>query len=203
MKILIRIAALAALAIVSTTAEAQTPPTPARIRGTVEAVDGNTLTIKAREGGTAKVTLDDKTRLSVTIKASFADVKPGAYLGIAAVPQKEGPQKAASVIIFPEAARGTGEGHRGWDLAPESTMTNATLDQSVDSVDGRIVTMKYKGGETKIEIGKDLPIMTIRPGMRDELKAGTVVLVNGQVQADGTVAAGSVIMGKDGVDPLL
>ena len=177
--------------------------TPVRIRGAIEGIEGNTLTVKARGGGTAKVTLEEKTRLSVTIKASFADVKPGVYLSIAAVPQKEGPQKAASVIIFPEAARGTGEGHRGWDLAPESTMTNATLDQSVDSIDGRIVTMKYKDGETKIEIGKDLPIMAIRPGMRDELKVGTVVVVNGQVQADGSVIAASIIMGKDGVDPLL
>ena len=190
---------LATIALATANALAQTKPI--RVRGTIEAVDGNTLTVKAREGQSVKVLVDDKTRFAIVIKASFADVKPGAYLGIAALPQKDAPQKALEVVVFPEAMRGTGEGHRGWDLEPESTMTNATLSEAVSSVSGQTITMKHKDGETKIDVSKDIPIVTFKPGAKADATASTVVFIGGQVQPDGTVTAASVTMGKHGVNP--
>ena len=199
MNFALRIATLATLSFVSTNVLAQTKPI--RVRGTIKAVDGNTLIVKAREGQTIKVFVDDKTRYSIVIKASFGDIKPGAYLGIAALPRKDAPQKALEVVVFPEALRGTGEGHRGWDLEPESTMTNATLSEAVSSVNGQTITMKYKDGETKIDVSKDIPIVTFKAATKADATPSTVVFIGGLTKADGTVAAASVTMGKDGVNP--
>ncbi|MBY0611845.1 MAG: hypothetical protein K2P80_06640 [Beijerinckiaceae bacterium] len=199
MNFALRLATIATLSILSTNALAQTKPI--RVRGTIEAVDGNTLSVKAREGQMVKVLVDDKTRYAIVIKASFEEVKPGAYLGIAALPQKDAPQKALEVVVFPEAMRGAGEGHRGWDLEPESTMTNATLSEAISSVKGQTITMKYKDGETKIDVSKDIPIVTFKPGAKTDATPSTVVFIGGQVQPDGTVTAASVTMGKDGVNP--
>ena len=171
------------------------------MRGTIVTVSPDSVVVQSREGRAVTVKIGEKVNYLVVVKAAREDIKPGAYLGIAAEPQKEGPQKALEVVVFPEAARGSGEGHRAWDLTPESTMTNATLADSVQALDGQVVTMKYKDGETKIVIPKDVPIVTTKPGMRDDLKPGVAVVVFGQTAEAGAVTAGAIAVGKDGVNP--
>ena len=124
---------------------AQTPPV--RIRGTIEKVDGSTLTIKARDGQTMQVELADNPTIRTVVKKTVADIKQGLFVGITAMPQPDGTQKAVEIHIFPEAARGTGEGHRPWDLMPNSTMTNANVDSEVAISDGKKLVLKYKDGE--------------------------------------------------------
>src|SRR5215470_14873184 len=121
-----------------------------RVRGTIEKVDGNTLTVKSREGATVTAVMPDNVRLTATVKASLEDVKPGVYVGVSAMPQADGSQKAIAIHIFRESQRGTGEGFGPWDLQPGSTMTNATVDSTVAGVDGQVITVKYKDGEKKV-----------------------------------------------------
>src|SRR6202165_3706637 len=119
------------------------------VRGTIERVEGQTLVVKSRDGAELKVVLDDNALIVGIVKASLSDIKPGLFLGVTGMPQADGSQKAIEVHIFPEAMRGTGEGHYPWDLRPQSTMTNANVshvEQTVTSVDGRMLTMKYKAG---------------------------------------------------------
>jgi len=127
----------------------QAPPT-VRVRGTIASIDGSTLTVKARDGAEMKVKLADNAPVNEMMKASLAEVKTGAYVAVTGMPQPDGTQKALAVYIFPEAQRGLAEGHRPWDFAPNSTMTNATVDTQAGGVDGQTLTLKYKDGEQKI-----------------------------------------------------
>src|ERR1700743_2494564 len=145
------VASLATTLVLTVSAEAQKPQ-PVRIRGTIEAVDGNTLTVKSREGTEEKVSMTDKIAVVGIAKSSLSDVKEGSYIGVSAMPQPDGSQKALAVHIFPEAMRGAGEGFRAWDLRPNSTMTNATVAQSVAGVDGQNIEVKYKDGEKKVVV---------------------------------------------------
>jgi outer membrane lipoprotein SlyB len=131
----------------------------ARVRGTIESIDGSTYVIKARDGVELKVALADKAQIAAVVKASLSDIKPGLFVGVTAIPQADGSLSALEVHIFPEAMRGTGEGHYSWDLRPQSTMTNANVDQVVTAVDGQTLTLKYKDGEKKIFVAADTPIV--------------------------------------------
>jgi Domain of unknown function (DUF5666) len=175
--------------------------TPTRIRGTVEKLDGRTLIVKSRENQQLAITLSDDLRVSAVAKADLADIKPGDYIGSAAVKGTDGKLHAQEVLIFPEAARGTGEGHRPWDLTPDSTMTNATVAEVVDVGKGRLLKLKYKGGENEIEVPMEAPIVTLAPGDRSLLQPGTVVFISATRNADGSLAASRVVAGKDGVQP--
>ena len=137
------------------TASAQT----SRVRGTIEKVDGNTLLVKTREGANVTVKLTDNAQVNGVAKAALADIKQNSFIGITAMPQPDGTQKAIEVHIFPEARRGAGEGHRPWDLVPNSTMTNANVEQLVTAVDGPMLTMKYKDGEKKISVPNNATIV--------------------------------------------
>jgi len=128
------------------TALAQQAPAPMRVRGQIEKVDGNTLTVKARDGATMAVNVPDNVRVTGLVKASLADIKPNSYIGVTAMPQPDGSQKAIAIHIFTEAQRGTGEGHRPWDLRPGSTMTNAAVETTAAS-DGQVLTVKYKSAD--------------------------------------------------------
>jgi hypothetical protein len=130
-----------------------------RVRGTIETIDGPTYVIKARDGGELKVALADKAQIAAVVKASLADIKQGLFVGVTGMPQADGSQNALEVHIFPEAMRGTGEGHYSWDLRPKSTMTNANVDQVVTAVDGQTLTLKYKDGEKRIFVPADTPIV--------------------------------------------
>ena len=173
-----------------------------RVRGTIERVDGPVYVVKARDGAELKVTLADNVLVVAIIKASLADIKPGMFVGVTGMPQVDGSQKAVEVHIFPESMRGTGEGHYPWDLRPQSTMTNANVEQVVAGVDGQTLTMKHKDGETKIVVPPDVPVVTYEKGDKDDLKAGTKIFIAaGKKQADGTVQAPRINYGKDGLTP--
>jgi hypothetical protein len=187
------------------TALAQQAPAPMRVRGQIEKVDGNTLTVKARDGATMAVNVPDNVRVTGLVKASLTDIKPNSYIGVTAMPQPDGSQKAIAIHIFSEAQRGTGEGHRPWDLRPGSTMTNAAVETTATGVDGQVLTVKYKSAdkteEKKVVVPPDAAIVAFQPGEKSELKSGAQVIILVQKQADGTLTATSVNVGRDGVTP--
>jgi hypothetical protein len=180
---------------------AQQPPT-VRVRGTIDAVDGATLTIKTREGRDVKAKLADNAMVVAVVKASYADIKQGSFIGVTGMPQADGSQKCMEIHIFPEAMRGTGEGHRPWDLQPQSTMTNATVDQ-VTAVGDHEITLKYKDGEKKVVIGPECPIVTYAPSDKAELKPGAKIFINAATkQEDGTLAVPRINVGRDAAPPM-
>jgi hypothetical protein len=192
-------AAVAALMGLASTAGAQDT---VRVRGAIERVDGPVYVVKARDGSEVKVTLADNALVVAIVKASLSDIKVGSFVGVTGMPQVDGTQKAVEVHIFPEAMRGTGEGHRPWDLQPKSTMTNANVEQVVAGVDGQTLLMKHKDGETKVVVPPDAAIVTYAKGDKSELKPGTkIFIVAANKQADGTLQAPRINYGKDGLTP--
>jgi hypothetical protein len=173
-----------------------------RVRGTIERQEGPIYVVKARDGAELKVTLMDNGIVVALVKASLADIKPGLFVGSTGMPQPDGSQKAIEVHIFPEAMRGTGEGHYPWDLQADSTMTNANVEESVASVDGQTLTLKYKTGEKKIIVTPQTVIVTYNPGDKADLKPGTKIFVAAaKKQPDGTLQAARINYGKDGLTP--
>ena len=190
------IAVIAALAAVPALAQQ-----PQRVRGTIESVDGSTLVIKQGEGPDVTVKLTDNVQVFGVVPATLADVKPGAFIAVGAMPQPDGSQKAIQVMIFAESQRGLGEGFRPWDR-PGTTMTNATVDTTVAGVDGQEVTVKYKDGEKKIIIGKDVVIRAYVAGDKSELKPGAhIAIVRADKLPDGTLQTARINVGRDGVVP--
>src|SRR6516165_3723491 len=179
---------------------AQESPT-VRVRGIIERVDGPAYVVKARDGAELKVTLADKPQIAGIVKASLSDIKQGSFVGVTAMPKADGTLSAVEVHIFPESMRGTGEGHYPWDLRPQSTMTNANVDQIVTAVDGRTLTLKYKDGEKKIFIPTDAPIVTYVPGDKNDLKPGAKVFIIAVKQPDGTLQGRAWRVGREGVTP--
>lgn len=174
-----------------------------RVRGTVEAVDGPILTVKSRDGRTTyKVRMADNVAVRGIIKAALSDIKANSFIGVTGMPQADGSQKAVEIHIFPEALRGTGEGHRPWDLMPNSTMTNATVEQMVKGVSGDEITLKYKEGDKKVVVTPETAIVTYAPGTKDELKPGAKIFIAGATKKDdGTLEAASISVGRDGITP--
>ena len=176
-----------------------------RVRGTIERVEGQTYVVKSREGTELKVVLADNALVVAIVKASISDIKPGSFVGITGMPQADGSQRAIEVHIFPEAMRGTGEGHYSWDLRPQSTMTNASvvkIEQTVTEVNGRVLSMKYKDGEKKIVVPANAPIVTYVPSDKSELKPGVqIFILAAKKLPDGTLQAPRINFGKDGLTP--
>ncbi len=198
-RILAAVAVLAAAAALSCAAAQQ--PQRLRIRGAVEKVDGNTVVVKAADGADVTLTLAPNAQIVGVAKATLADIKPGSFIGSAAMPQPDGSQKALEVHIFAESQRGTGEGHRPYTI-PNSTMTNGTVGAMVTATDGGTLTVKYKGGEKKILVPPGVPIVRYEPGDRGELKPGVhVTALNAVKKPDGTVEAPRLNVGRDGVVP--
>ena len=194
-------AVVAAASLFATAALAQAPAT-VRIRGAIEAVDGPVLTVKSREGTEVKVHLANDVVVIGIAKSALSDVKPGSYIGVSAMPQEDGSQKALAVHIFPEAMRGTGEGFRAWDLKPNSTMTNATVAETVAGTDGQNIMVKYKDGEKKVVVGPDTPIVAFVTGNKDELKPGAKIIIFGATKKeDGTLETNRLGVGLDGITP--
>jgi len=176
---------------------------PVRVRGTIDRVEGDTYIVKARGGAELKVTLAEKAMVVALIKASLADIKQGSYVGVSGMPQADGSQKAREVHIFPEAMRGVGDGHRGWDLQPTSTMTNGNVEQATASSDGQVLMLKYKDGEKKIVVSSDTPIVVYVPGERSELKPGASIFIAAAVkQPDGSLQAPRVNVGRGVAPPM-
>jgi hypothetical protein len=194
-------ASLTALTVFATAAWAQQSPM-VRIRGTIEAVDGSMLTVKSRDGTDVKVNMTDNVQITGVAKIAMSEIKPGSYIGVSAMPEPDGTQKALAIHIFPEAMRGTGEGFRPWDLRPNSTMTNATVAETVASTDGQNITVKYKDGEKKVVVPPDTPIVTFIPGEKSELKPGAKIIIFGATKKeDGTLETNRVGVGVDGITP--
>jgi hypothetical protein len=192
-------AGASALLFAASTAAAQAP---VRVRGTVESVNGQTLSVEARPGGLMQVQLTDGARIVTLDRKSLADVKPGTFVGITAMPQPDGSQKAVEIHIFPEAMRGTGEGHYPWDLMPNSTMTNGNIGSQVVSKDGETLVLKYKDGEKMITVPANVEVVMFAPAGMADIKAGEKFFVpRGKRMADGAVEAAIIVIGSNGVDP--
>ena len=181
--------------------KAQEPPV--RIRGTIERVDGNVYIVKARAGDELKMRLADNALVVALIKATLADIKQGSYIGVSGLPQPDGTQKALEVHIFPDNMRGAGEGHRGWDLQPSSTMTNGNVEQAAASSEGQVLMLKYKDGEKRIIVSTDTPIVLYVPGDKSELTPGAHIFVSAAVkQPDGTLQVPRVNVGRGTAPPM-
>ena len=197
----IRAALFAVAAFAATAAQAQAPQT-VRLRGVIEKVDGNTVLAKSDKGDALTLNLAEKMLVVAVVKASLADIKDGAFIGSGAMPQPDGSQKAIEVHIFPEQMRGTGEGFRPWDGAPNSTMTNGTAGSAVTGVDGPVVTVKYKDGEKKIIVTPDVPIVRYEIADMSAVKLGAAFSIVAAVKKpDGSFDISRINVGRDGVVP--
>jgi hypothetical protein len=195
------VASLALVSVLGSMASAQQSPT-VRIRGTIEAVDGATLTIRSRDGADLKVRMTDNVAVFGVVKTALSEIKPGSYIGVSALPEPDGTQKALAVHIFPEAQRGAAEGFRPWDLRAGSTMTNATVAETVAGTDGQNILVRYKDGEKKVVVPPETPIVTFVAGDKSEVKPGAKIIIFGAVKKDdGTLEANRVNVGRDGITP--
>lgn len=159
---------------------AQTAPATVRLRGTVVSVAPASFVLKTREGEVVELQLADKLVVNEVYPIALADVQPGSFIGTAAMPQADGSQRAIAVTVFPDAARGTGEGHRPFDLQPQSTMTNATVAEVSSLGTGRRLQLKYKDGAQTVVVPPEAPIVTFRPGDRSLLVPGASVSLTAQ-----------------------
>ena len=192
-------AAAVASAFAVATASAQQPQVVPVI-GQIQSADGNLLVVKT-QAGEQKVALANNVVVWGLEKASVSDVAKGAFVGVGATPQADGSQKAIRVIIFAEAMRGTGEGHRPW-TRPNTTMTNATVDTTVSGVDGQNIMVKYKDGEKKIIVPPDARILAYQPGDKSELKLGALIaIVRAVKKPDGSLETNRVNVGRGEVVP--
>lgn len=182
------------------TAIAQTAP-PTRVRGTIAAVEGNALTVTSRDGSKLEVTLNDPLTVVTVKKVELSSIEPNSYVGIATRTGADGKLTALEVLVFPEAMRGAGEGHYGWDLEPGSMMTNGTVKGAVTATAGRELSVAYKDGTQTIVVPPTAPVVTFAPAERADLKAGAPVFFAATKNAEGKLSAGRVTVGKDGVAP--
>jgi hypothetical protein len=184
-------------------AAAQTAPesTPTRIRGTVEKLDGQALTVKSREGPVLTIDLAPNFTVSAVVKKSLADIKAGDYIAATSVKGTDGKLHAVEVRIFPEALRGTAEGQFPWDLLPESVMTNATVAGITAAPQGQALKVTYKGNESEILVGSDTPVFGYVAGDAALLKSGAAIFTVAQKKPDGSLSATRVTAEKDGLKP--
>jgi hypothetical protein len=174
---------------------------PARIRGEVVSFSGDTLTVHRRSGDTVTIDMKQDTPVTAVKNIKLADIKPGSFIGTAATTGTDGKMTATEVLVFPEAARGTGEGHYAWDLSPNSTMTNANVDQVVTGTSGRDLKLSYKGGSNTVTVPEGVPVVTFAPASRADLVAGKKVFVVASPVKETEFAASRVVVEKDGVAP--
>ncbi|HEX9397892.1 MAG TPA: hypothetical protein VF943_14255 [Burkholderiales bacterium] len=199
---MIRTVAALLIAAVFAVAVAQAPANPpVRIRGTVEKIDGQMLTVKANSGQSMTIKLADNFIVMGVAKASVADIGSGKFIGTTTVGERNGALVALEVHIFPENMRGTGEGHYDWDLRPESKMTNANVASVTTMGKDRVLTVQYKGGEKKVLVPENAVVVLFTPTERSELKPGASVFVNSQRQPDGSLTAPRVNVGLKGQVP--
>jgi hypothetical protein len=193
--------AIAMVAASTLYAIAQQPPSPSRVRGTVEGVDGDVLSVKSRSGEDVKLHMTGDIRVVGITRISLSDIKVGSFIGTTTVPGPDGIPTAVEVHVFPEDMRGTGEGSRPYDLRPNSTMTNATVAESVVGNDGHTLLVKYKDGEKKVVVASDTPVVTYVPADKSDLKAGAKVIAFMKKLPDGSFETNRVSVGRDGLTP--
>lgn len=175
--------------------------TPTRIRGTIAAVEAQKLTVVTREGPTVAISLTEPLAVNAVVALDLNAIKPNSFIGTAAMKKPDGSLVALEVLVFPESARGSNEGHFPWDLAPESTMTNAPVTATVETSNGRSLTLNVKGQTMTAEVPKGVPVVTFEPTDRAALKIGAAVFIGATKAPDGSLSAGRVLVGKDGVVP--
>ena len=181
-------------------AAAQSNPV-VRLRGTIESFSPPQLVIKERNGKTLALVVPDEARPAEVLPTDITTIQPGSFIGTAAMPRADGTLEALEVVVFPEAARGTGEGHYPWDLKPDSTMTNATVADLVKSADGRTLSLKYRDGEKKVVVPPGVPIVTFRPGDNSLLVKGAKAFIVAEQQEDGTHVVKRLLVGRNGFQP--
>lgn len=193
--------AVAMVAVSTIYAFAQRAPVPTRVRGTIESVSGDTMQVKSRSGEDVKLRIAPDVSVSGVTKISLADIKVGSFVGATTVPGPDGGDNAVEVHVFPENMRGTGEGSRPYDLKPNSSMTNATVSESVVGNDGHTLLVKYKDGEKKVFVPDNTPVVTFVPGDKGELKPGAKVVAFMKQLPDGSFETNRVSVGRDGLTP--
>jgi hypothetical protein len=193
--------AVAMVAVSTLYAIAQQPPSPSRLRGTIEGVDGDVIAVKSRGGEDVKLHMTSDMRVVGITKISLADIKVGSFIGTTTVPGADGTPSAVEVHVFPEDMRGTGEGSRPYDLKPNSTMTNATVAESVVGNDGHTLLIKYKDGEKKVVVSQETPVVTYVPGDKADLKAGAKIIAFIKKLPDGSYETNRISVGRDGLTP--
>jgi hypothetical protein len=193
--------ALAMVAASSVGALAQQSPTPSRVRGAIESVDGDVLAVKSRSGEDVKLHMTADMKVVDIVKISLADIKVGSFVGATTVPGPDGVPTAVEVHVFPEDMRGTGEGSRPYDLRPNSTMTNATVAESVAGNDGHTLLVKYKDGEKKVVVTPETPVVTYVAGDKPDLMAGAKVIAFVKKRPDGSYDSDRIGVGRDGLTP--
>ena len=171
-----------------------------RYRGTLEKVDGSTLTIKPRTGDSITVQFSNDTKILAATTGQLADIKSESYIGTAAIPQPDGTQKALQVTVFASSLRGTADGHYPWDLGSNSTMTNGAIG-SLSGTEGRTMLVKYQGGEKKVVVPEDVPVTLVDPGEKSIVVPGAKVVAFTKAGADGKLNAAVLIVGRNGTVP--
>ena len=179
---------------------AQTAGRPARLRGTIDSVTADTIQLTLSNNTKASAKLPANLRVTWLTVAQPDQIQKGSYVGTAAIPQPDGSLKALEVQVFPPSMRGVGEGTRPWDTGPGSSMTNGTVG-SLIAGNGRVITITYKGGEKRVVVPNDVPIVSYAPADRSALTPGAHVIINGTRSADGTVTAASISVGQNGLVP--
>jgi hypothetical protein len=178
---------------------AQAPP-QTRVRGTIDTIDAHEVRVLTRGGDKVTLKLPDDVTVTIIAPIAVDAIKPGSFIGTAAVTQPDGTLKALEIQVFPESMRGVGEGHRPWDLGAGSTMTNGTVGD-LKVADGRLLTLTYKGGEQKVFVPQNAPVITYEPGSKAALQQGAHVIVTATHNADETLTATRIGVGKDGLVP--
>jgi hypothetical protein len=193
--------AVAMVAASSLYAIAQQPPAPSRVRGTIEGIVGDELAVRSRGGEEVKLHMTGDMRVVGIARIPLSDIKVGSFIGTTTVPGPGGTQNAVEVHVFPENMRGTGEGSRPYDLRPNSTMTNATVAESVAGNDGNTLRVTYKNGEKKVVVSPNTPVVTYVPADKSDLKAGAKVIAALKRLPDGSFETDRVSVGRDGLTP--
>ena len=193
--------AVAMVAISTLAALAQKAPVPTRVRGTIESVEGDSILVKSRSGEDVKLHIASDLSVAGITRIALADIKIGSFVGTTTVRGPDGGENAVEVHVFPESMRGTGEGSRPYDLKPNSSMTNATVSESVVGNDGHTLLVKYKDGEKKVFVSDMTPIVTFVPGDKSDLKPGAKVIAFMKQLPDGSFQTNRVSVGRDGLTP--
>jgi hypothetical protein len=199
-RIFIALGLVALLAAPAVQAQQGANPAPVKVRGTIDTLTDEAITIVKKDGSRQVVALPAKYIVNALVKAQLSDIKQGVFIGTTARPSKDGSLHASEVHIFPEAMRGAGEGHYPWDTEADATMTNASVAEMVSAVDGQTLTLKYKTGETKVIVVPETSIVSVTPGTKDDLKKGAAVFTICQALPDGSLKTGYLLVGR-GVSP--
>lgn len=197
----LRLIAFLSLTLSAFTALAQNTPAPTvRLRATIERVEANAITVRERSGEVITLAMPDNAVVNEVVPISLNDIRPGSFIGTGALPRADGTLEAVEVLVFPESARGTGEGHRAWDLLPNSTMTNATVADFVSAPEGRRMVLKYKDGEKTVIVPEKAPIVTFQPGDRSLIVVGAKVIITA-TERNGQPTVLRIQAGRNGFTP--